>query len=378
MAKVLAYLIVSVFLLFPGIANSLVRRHDVDDQKLLSLGAEFDAVGTVGGLADGTLIAPQWVLTAGHVARGAARRGRLTFSTATETVPVRAVFVHPNFSGPGAFDLGLLQLERPIETVKPIPLMVGQDVDLQGLELVLVGHGRHGVGNDPARLEDGQRRAGSNLVESVFADSLRFLFDAPGTQNITRLEVIPGPGDSGGPALLRLGDRYVVVAVSSAGSPGARGPGSYGALDTFARVESSRKWMDSVIAGSEEALNLAEQPDSGTRVVERAAVTGPANDVDLEGHPAGRQLLALLSVLVESESDLDEFVANRFGEGSRERRVDALSRLRTGFSGATLAGVARLEPRQVDAILNAPSGQLLLGVRIDEAGLIEAVFDGRP
>ena len=55
-------------------------RHDVSDARYLELGAAYASVVRVGANGgDGTLIAPDWVLTAAHVAAGMARRGGGSF-----------------------------------------------------------------------------------------------------------------------------------------------------------------------------------------------------------------------------------------------------------------------------------------------------------
>ena len=48
-------------------ASSLGLRHDLKEAQYIEFGEQFPAVCQVAGLGSGTLIAPQWVLTAAHV-----------------------------------------------------------------------------------------------------------------------------------------------------------------------------------------------------------------------------------------------------------------------------------------------------------------------
>jgi len=52
------------------LASGIIIRDDRPDSKYIALGAQFPAECSVGRAGEGTLIAPQWVLTAAHVAKG--------------------------------------------------------------------------------------------------------------------------------------------------------------------------------------------------------------------------------------------------------------------------------------------------------------------
>ncbi|MCB5186922.1 S1 family peptidase [Methylobacillus caricis] len=70
---------------------------------------DFDMVGQIVGGADGVLIAPNWVLTAGH----AATTGKM-FSSGAGSAMIDAKFILPNYNFPGN-DLALLHLSSAIE-----------------------------------------------------------------------------------------------------------------------------------------------------------------------------------------------------------------------------------------------------------------------
>lgn len=82
-------------------------------------------------------------------------------------------------------------------------------------------------------------------MDSADAAWLYFSFDAPPAG--TKLEGAPGPGYSGGPALIQKNGKVYVAGVSSAGYDGHAGPDSYGAIDVFTRVSTHAAWIDSVV-----------------------------------------------------------------------------------------------------------------------------------
>jgi len=228
-------------------ANAILIRHDRDDAAARELGAKFPAVGRVQPDGAGTLIAPQWVLTAGHVAR-TIRSDPPAFRVGDRDRPIRRVFLPPGWTeGPG--DIALIELVDPVTEITPIPLFRGRDE--AGRIVTIVGDGDPGDGRSGPRRNDGIRRAATNRVARVDADWIVVTFDPPGAA--TDLEGISGPGDSGGPALLKVGDDYQVAGVSVWGSEGPDRrdghPGTYGDLDGFTRVSTFLQWIDDTLAG---------------------------------------------------------------------------------------------------------------------------------
>jgi hypothetical protein len=59
----------------------------------------------------------------------------------------------------------------------------------------------------PRSQEDRRLRAATNRVEKADGPFLQFRFDAPEDPNVTDLEGISGPGDSGGPAYIERAAR---------------------------------------------------------------------------------------------------------------------------------------------------------------------------
>lgn len=241
-------MIFQLLLIFLAFSAPIVRRADRDDSAYRELGAKYPALVSLSRRGDGTLIAPQWVLTAAHVARGAAMSpaARRTVRVGGSDYEVSQVFLHPRWTEMGPHDVGLILLSKRVVGVAPIAL--NRDRSEVGLVAVLLGHGKTGDGATRGLIEDGVARGATSVVDSSDAAWLYFSFDAPPAG--TMVEGAPGPGDSGGPALIERKGKNFVAGVSSAGYDGHAGPGSYGAIDVFTRVSTHTSWIDSVMTAN--------------------------------------------------------------------------------------------------------------------------------
>lgn len=363
-----------LFLLAVSEAQAIIRRHDVADARLLELAQRFPAVGKVSEMGDGTLIDPEWVLTAAHVADAALRLDQPYYEIGGRQVPISAGFVHPDWRSNRARDLGLLRLAAPVAEVEPLTL--GEERPEVGTVLLLVGHGEQGVGNDRLRTEDGRRRAGNNRVARLTSDSIVFVFDGPANDEVTNLEVTPGAGDSGGPALMAFEGTYRVLGVSSAGSDGEDGPGSYGAEDYFVRVDQTLDWIRKVQEGGVDPT----EPGQGGGI--STEPSPPVSREDLRQHPAGARLVELLQAIDDPSIDLETLVSRLFapasGPTSLERRIRGLEGLRVRFAQGRVLSVLRREPDQIDVLVEVRGERLVLGVKVEPTASrrIVAVFDG--
>lgn len=135
--------------------------------------ATFAGVGslTVSGSGGGTfsavLIAPQYVLTAGHVAGPGSDPSRYTFKVNLDSLPVgerdftvTAITPAPGFNGfvSGQLtrnDLSVLRLSRPVPAAVPYYEMLTDSLAL-GRQITLVGYGGTGATT---------KRQGTNIVE---------------------------------------------------------------------------------------------------------------------------------------------------------------------------------------------------------------------
>jgi hypothetical protein len=202
-------------------------------------------VGINGG--DGTLIDNKWVLTAGHVAEGMYRKteGKLSVYFDNESAyVVKQVFLHPDYVPMGLNDIALLELQTPVRGIDPIH--INTDTNELNKEIILAGHGDK-RNSDGTWIKDGKLRAYTNIVDRVNDTHIEFDYDSP-AENATIREGTSGPGDSGGPALLKSGNEYYVAGISSMGEPGRNGPASYGAIEHFVRVAKFEKWIHEILA----------------------------------------------------------------------------------------------------------------------------------
>src|SRR5581483_10787547 len=112
--------------------------------------------------------------------------------------------------GNDTIDLALVELETPVEGV--VPFEFYDRADELGQEVLLLGRGEFGNGIRGARGSDWALRRASNKIDEVDNYWLKFRFDAP--PDGTDLEGVCGRGDSGGPAFIQDGQRFLLVGIS--------------------------------------------------------------------------------------------------------------------------------------------------------------------
>jgi hypothetical protein len=185
------------------------------------------------------VIAPQYILTAGHVAgAGSAAAMQVILNagaTPWSTTVVKAT-TYPTFSFPYD-DLGILQLAAPVPAGVPIyPLYAGPLQD--GLILVLAGYGASGNGNvgPSVGAAPNVKRTGSNTLDELTTTldtsgltSSFFVYDFDGPTGNGPLggptlgnasETMVAAGDSGGPSFILVGSSLQLLGINTfAASP---------------------------------------------------------------------------------------------------------------------------------------------------------------
>lgn len=254
----------TLLIMCAGVASSpieaIVVRHDADDAAFIELAQRFPAVanvrcadGSCGLGAESTLIDPRWLVTAAHVA--AELRPGDTAEIGGTTYPIERIALHPDWHSTTDIrvDIALVRLAQPVTGVAPVPLYSGSDE--VGMPVVFVGRGGTGTGLTGPVTEDLKLRAATNSVESVVDGSLlRFRFDAPGDPDVTELEGISGPGDSGGPAFVERDGRVLLigVGVGQNARPADGKRGHYKVLEIYTRVSAFVGWMEATLAEAEQ------------------------------------------------------------------------------------------------------------------------------
>jgi hypothetical protein len=259
--------------LIPGAALAGTIRDDRSDSQYLDLGASADylgvgrfqgSTGSSGFSASGTLIAPDWVLTAGHVVDSAKS---LTFSLNGTTYNATNWIANPQWKGDlmSGYDIGLVHLSSPVTNIKPATRYTGTSE--LGLVGTAVGYGMTGTGLTGSTTFDGLKRAEQNTIDKMQNPRL-FLsdFDSPRTSNTNRtgsskpldLEGMIAPGDSGGGVFVSVGGKSFLAGVNSfAGAYDGKVDSSYGDISGHIRVSAFNSWIDSVLGLSRTSTSVA-------------------------------------------------------------------------------------------------------------------------
>jgi len=234
--------LLGVFAAFSAPTSAIVIRHDREEARYRALAQNTPSVVRFAAGGMGTLIAPQWILTAAHVAAHLDVGASVNVDGVIRRVS--AMTAHPQYALQKGADIAVVRLDSPVQ-VRAIPLQTRRDES--GKTVTFIGEGDFGTGLTGPVHRDFVRRGAHNRVARVTDGWLIFTFDP--WRDAEELEGISGPGDSGGPAFLTRNGVTTIAGVSSWQNRNGRAhEGLYGVEDYYARVSSFAGWITTTIA----------------------------------------------------------------------------------------------------------------------------------
>ena len=243
-------------------------RHDRDDSLYTGLAelAQYDCAGMVhsgANIGSGTLIASQWVLTAGHMVGADA-----TFTVNGTTYESENYWIH------SSEDIAIFQLSEPVVGVLPATLYdpdFGSEIGIDG---TMVGFGYTGDGYSGENTYGplGVKRAGQNTIDAtgtalgLSSNTLLVDFDSPDGQNSRLglsspldLEMGPAHGDSGCGLFVEIDEQTYLAGVQSAMWYTDRTDNAdYGDGGVFVSTRQTADWIESIVPLNRPPVAIAD------------------------------------------------------------------------------------------------------------------------
>jgi len=245
--SLLSLILMLSLLMFACASSAIVIRHDVADEQYAANLDDFPPLATLYNIGvHGTLIAPEWVVTAAHTVFCMQPGDKI--KVGHHWAEIAARYAHANYQEGGDNDIALLQLKQPMLAITPAKVYRQNNEALQDIWFIGSGGTGHGnVGQVVSYQENnGKLRKAQNKIDEVSEKELFFTFDEG--REALPLEGVSGNADSGGPAYKLIHGDFYLLGISSRADSWFKDIGEYGVKEAYSRVSYHADWVDKVIA----------------------------------------------------------------------------------------------------------------------------------
>lgn len=231
---------------FANTATSIVIRHDVPDENYSATVEDFPSLATLYSIGvHGTLIDPQWVVTAGHAVFCMEPGDKI--KVGNQWAEIERRYAHAGYVLDEENDIALLKLKEPIKAIKPAKLYRKNDEETQ--KIWFIGSGGTGSGSVGQTISyeenKGKLRKAQNTIVGTSEREIFFTFNEG--NDALPLEGVSGNADSGGPAYKRINDDYYLYGISSRSDSFFKDVGEYGVKEVYTRVSYHANWIDKIV-----------------------------------------------------------------------------------------------------------------------------------